>query len=72
MEVEVRLRLGSKVEPGRQSVKVVSSKSRSEDVMEGDSVELRAVPSDMAAAGGEASVVDDMVVIARAGFSFHW
>jgi hypothetical protein len=71
MEVEARLRSGSKVEPGRQSVKVVSSKSRSEDAMEGNSAELWAVPSDMAAAGGEASVVDDLVVIARAGFSLH-
>jgi hypothetical protein len=42
--VEARLRSGSGVEPGRRSVRAVSSKSRPED----DSVELRAVPSDMA------------------------
>jgi hypothetical protein len=42
--VEARLRSGSAVEPGRRSVRAVSSKSRPED----DSVELRAVPSDMA------------------------
>jgi hypothetical protein len=46
--VEARLRSGSGVEPGRRSVRAVSSKSRPED----DSVELRAVPSDMAVGFG--------------------
>jgi hypothetical protein len=49
-EVEACLRSGSELEPGRRSVRAVSSKSRPEEAAD-DSVELRAVPSDMAPAG---------------------